>query len=279
MGLGGGRGSRGGGGGRGVTTFERSARPGRNTKRSPLTTYAGAEISPSFSPDGRQVAFAWNGEKRDNLDIYVKMVDGGNPLRLTTDPAPDRIPKWSPDGRHVAFMRQQAIYLVPPLGGAERKLTDGANSDIAWTPDSRAIAFVDASGAVVLLNLQTGARRQLTDPPPTSGGDRSFAFSPDGNALAFVRWTTSIGAGELYVMPLSGGPLKRIELPNNFIYELAWSPDGDAVVAASSSAGQLLYGACRSTRDSRRESPDWRTAPDNQRFRRPHAAGVYAWDL
>ena len=163
--------------------------------RSPLTTYPGGEISPSFSPDGRQVAFAWNGEKRDNFDIYVKMVDGGDPLRLTTDPAPDRIPKWSPDGRYIAFIRQRAIYLVPPLGGAERKLTEGATSDIAWTPDSRSIAFMDASGAVVLLNLQTGERRQLTNPPPTTGGDRSFAFSPDGNALAFVRRTTSMVQG------------------------------------------------------------------------------------
>jgi Tol biopolymer transport system component len=200
--------------------------------RTPLTTYPGAETSPSFSPDGRQVAFTWNGEKRDNVDIYIKMVDGGNPLRLTTDPAPDRIPRWSPDGRHVAFVRQQAIYIVPPLGGAERKLTDGATSDIEWTPDSRSIAFMDASGAVVLLNLQTGERRQLTDPPPTTGGDRAFAFSPDGSMLAFVRWTTISGAGDLYVTPLSGGPLKRIELPNNFLYDLVWTPDGDAIVAA-----------------------------------------------
>ncbi len=91
---------------------------------------------------------------------------------------------------------------------------------------------MDASGAVILFNLQTGERRQLTDPPRTSGGDRTFAFSPDGSALAFARWTSNIGGGELYVTPLSGGPLKRIELPNNFIYELVWTPDGEAVVAA-----------------------------------------------
>ncbi len=68
--------------------------------RSPLTTYPGGEINPSFSPDGRQVVFTWNGEKRDNLDIYVKMVDGGNPLRLTTDPAPI----GSPNGLPMADM-------------------------------------------------------------------------------------------------------------------------------------------------------------------------------
>ena len=201
-------------------------------RRIPLTTYSGAEIDPSFSPDGRQLAFVWNGEKRDNFDIYVKLVDGGDPLRLTTDPAVDRMPAWSPDGRYVAFNRQQSMYLVSPLGGGERKLTDGSFADIAWTPDSKSIAFLDASGAVALFNLQAGDRRRLTDPPPTSGGDRSFAFSPDGSTLAFARWTSNTGAAELYAMPLSGGPLKRIELPNNFIYEVAWTPDGDAIIAS-----------------------------------------------
>src|SRR5438046_2467843 len=67
----------------------------------PLTTYAGSELYPSFSPDGSQVAFSWNGEKQDNFDIYIKQVEGVAPVRLTTDPAPDNFPAWSPDGRSI----------------------------------------------------------------------------------------------------------------------------------------------------------------------------------
>jgi eukaryotic-like serine/threonine-protein kinase len=44
----------------------------------PFTSYPGQEITPAFSPDGNQVAFAWNGEKGDHDDIYVKLIDGGN---------------------------------------------------------------------------------------------------------------------------------------------------------------------------------------------------------
>ena len=44
---------------------------------------------PSFSPDGEQVAFAWNGEREDNFDIYVKIVGSSEVRRLTTNPAPD----------------------------------------------------------------------------------------------------------------------------------------------------------------------------------------------
>ena len=40
----------------------------------PLTTYPGHERSPTFSPDGNQVAFSWNGERQDNFDIYVKLI-------------------------------------------------------------------------------------------------------------------------------------------------------------------------------------------------------------
>jgi hypothetical protein len=39
----------------------------------PLTSYPGLERHPSFSPDGNQVAFSWNGEKQDSFDIYLKL--------------------------------------------------------------------------------------------------------------------------------------------------------------------------------------------------------------
>src|SRR5207244_9087659 len=72
----------------------------------PLATYPGFQGQPSFSPDGNQVAFHWNGQKQDNYDIYVKLIGtGGSPLRLTTDPAADLSPAWSPDGRFIAFLR------------------------------------------------------------------------------------------------------------------------------------------------------------------------------
>src|SRR5271169_923499 len=72
----------------------------------PLTTYPGFEGEPSFSPDGNQVAFTWDGEKRDNDDIYVRLIGtAGPPLRLTTEPARDHSPAWSPDGRFIAVVR------------------------------------------------------------------------------------------------------------------------------------------------------------------------------
>ena len=69
----------------------------------PLTSYPGIESQPTFSPDGTQVAFSWRGEKRDNWDVYVKLIGPGPPLRLTTDPDVDHSAAWSPDGQHMPF--------------------------------------------------------------------------------------------------------------------------------------------------------------------------------
>ena len=115
----------------GLGVWQWAFRPATNASKSalnaiPLTSYQGRETQMAFSPDGNQIAFVWNGPQGDNQDIYVKLIDAETPLRLTTNPAEDINPVWSPDGRHIAFLRQSAegseFYLIPTLGGAERKL-------------------------------------------------------------------------------------------------------------------------------------------------------------
>jgi hypothetical protein len=163
----------------------------------PLTSYAGFELDPSFSPDGNQIAFAWNGEKQDNYDIYVKLVGPGAPLRLTSDLAQDRNPAWSPDGRWIAFVRfsssgTSAVFVMPALGGSERKLADinitnAVNwSYLAWTRDGKWLVVTDDGRGqepkgLFLLSLQTGERRRLTSIPSVSP-----AVSPDGRRVVFV---------------------------------------------------------------------------------------------
>lgn len=60
----------------------------------PLTTLTGIERDPTFSPDGEQMAFRWNGETQDNADIYVKMIGSPEVRRLTTAPGVDSWPAW-----------------------------------------------------------------------------------------------------------------------------------------------------------------------------------------
>lgn len=116
----------------------------------PLNTYRGFEVDPSISPDGNQVAFAWDGPKQDNLDIYVKVIGEEPPLRLASDPKLECNPTWSPDGRYIAFCREGEVVIMPALSGPERVVArpsadwipDHLQGCVSWFPDGSALAVV-----------------------------------------------------------------------------------------------------------------------------------------
>jgi DNA-binding winged helix-turn-helix (wHTH) protein len=89
-------------GGFGTRYFAARNEP-REWRAVPLTTFPGREVHPALSPDGRYVAFSWNGEKQNNFDIYVMPVDSGTLVRLTTDPAGDLSPACRPMGAPSRF--------------------------------------------------------------------------------------------------------------------------------------------------------------------------------
>jgi Tol biopolymer transport system component len=212
----------------------------------PLTSYPGIELSPTFSPDGSQVAFSWDGERQDNFDIYVKLVDRSDAFRLTSDPAADRSPAWSPDGRHIAFVRDGAIFLIPPLGGAESKVADVEANDIAWTRDGKSLivsAGKSANRRLVRLSVSTGQKEPLLLPNSQEDldpaiGDLFPAVSPDGLWLVFVRQIATVSA-DIYVVPLAGGEPVRLTQSADAVLGVTWTADGREVVYAS---GGILGG-------------------------------------
>ncbi len=218
----------------------------------PLTSYPGWEEGASFSPDGTQVAFAWNGEKEDNWDIYVKLIGSEHRLRLTTNLAADTWPAWSPDGRQIAFCRdlgagKNAVILISPLGGPEQILTEcilaGANETgpfLSWSPDGRALAMVEKGNPgsnphLVLFMMETGEKQVLTKTSPNSfPADSCPAFSPDGRILAFCRWI-AWASSDLYLLDLSPdlkpvGEPRRLTFQNLSASGVAWVSDGSALV-------------------------------------------------
>jgi eukaryotic-like serine/threonine-protein kinase len=230
-----------------------SARSGAPLKVTPLTSSPGVERSASFSPDGKQVAFIWTGEKNDNFDVYVKIIGAGEPLRLTTNPGKDMSPAWSPDGRYIAFERgsgeDKGFYLIPALGGAERKLADaygqvgpGTTPEaLDWSPDGKTLAVVDTSSedepfSIFLISVETGERRRLTQPPAGLVGDQFVSFSPDGSRLAFVRRHAQ-QEGDICTVAVTGGEPTRITSDGAGVYGLAWTRDGASLVFSSDRGG------------------------------------------
>jgi Tol biopolymer transport system component len=230
---------------------------GGEPKIVPLTSDPGSEIGASFSPDGNQVAFAWKREGRQDFDIYVKVVGSSDLLQLTDTPEWDVSPAWSPTGREIAFHRtgpqgECGIYVVSPLGGAERRVTELTGSgrstpgcenycgcwtinpklpsaQFSWSPDGKWLAH----SGISLIEMATGTQRRLSFP-----GERQFdsfpAFSPDGESLAFVRITGS-AVHDIYVVAARGGEPRRIATPGHLIFGLSWTADGRDIVY---SAGQ-----------------------------------------
>jgi len=206
-----------------------------------VTTTGGTKDSPSLSPDGNWVAFHWDGEMRNNWDIYVKELDGIGFNRLTTDPAVDCCPAWSPDGRQIAFLRRSVdrgvVYLISPLGGGERKLAEvlGFGAALSWSPDGKNIAFSDRKspedrGSIWSLTVDTLEKTRLTTPPVQSS-DGPPAYSPDGRNLAFVRNHWLAGTA-LYVMSLPHGD-PRLVTDYNSPETLCWTADSREIVFCS----------------------------------------------
>jgi eukaryotic-like serine/threonine-protein kinase len=223
---------------------------GAPTRMIPFTSSVGIKTTPAFSPDGKELAFAWQSEKDEGTRIYVKLVGAGTPLRLSAGPGDDDSPTWSPDGRFVAFVRQSkdvgGYFIVPSLGGPERKIADryanliAQGNQVDWLPDGKSLLVADRSSAqdprlsIILISLENGQRRiVLTPPGPYLANATS---SPDGKYVAFVQGAGFL-AQELYVMSVATSVVTRITADKALIQGLAWTPDSKSIVFSSSRTG------------------------------------------
>jgi Tol biopolymer transport system component len=105
------------------------------------------EGPPALSPDGSLVAFAWSGSAGPgSTDIYVKAVGSEALRRLTTTPDSESNPAWSPDGRSIAFVRNgNGVFTMSQLGDAERQVS-ASGTYVAWVGDSKSVLIRDREG-------------------------------------------------------------------------------------------------------------------------------------
>jgi tricorn protease len=112
-----------------------------------LTSGAGVETNPVFSPDGSTIAFT--GEYDGNTDVYTVPAGGGVPKRLTWHPAPDTVLSWTPDGKKILFASNrdgyapvQQLYTMDINGSFPERLSLPWGWEGSYSPDGSRLAYV-----------------------------------------------------------------------------------------------------------------------------------------
>jgi Tol biopolymer transport system component/DNA-binding winged helix-turn-helix (wHTH) protein len=225
--------------------------PSGHTRFLPVLNVQGKVSDPALSPNAQQVAFVWDQDNVARGDVYVHLLGGERPLRIThTESGFTCCASWSPDMRQVAFGRCDdrggAVFVVSALGGTERKITSvacryGNAGWPVWTADGKSMVIADrcfAEGAIgiVLFSLATGQRRCLTQPAPGDRGDQSPVLSPDGSTIAFIRMHSRT-VTEICTVPMQGGSTRVVTSDGGSFWGLMWSADGRRLIFRSPRQG------------------------------------------
>jgi Tol biopolymer transport system component/DNA-binding winged helix-turn-helix (wHTH) protein len=169
---------------------------------------------PTWSPDGRQIAFA-RFQSDDQKSLYVIPALGGSERRVYTA----SFPKWS----------------APSTNGEPRYC-----NKMDWSPDGNSLIFTESvdngtKARLTLLSLTDLTARPLTF-PRNHQSDCSPVFSPDGATVAFARSFLSGFLSDVFVMQVAGGQPLRLTTGNSG-GPPAWTQDGSEIVFASPTTG------------------------------------------
>jgi Tol biopolymer transport system component len=219
----------------------------------PLVNLPGSANDPAWAPDGKTIAFTWDGDRSQTPQVYILKKDESVPDRLTAAAQPEFRPVWSPDGRNVALLReiqahQFAIVVVNAANRAERVvrtilLLSPASIPPAldWSSDGEWLVSSEqpSEGAepvhLVLISPRDGKSWVITDPPNGSTGDLEARFSPDSKRILFRRG----GHGDLFTLSLNGTtapPPTQVTFQNAGVRGLTWSHDGKTIYFGSQRA-------------------------------------------
>jgi len=186
---------------------------------------------PSWSPDGRRIAFHRDGHVR------VIGADGSNEVEL----AVGKWPTWSPDGDRIAFANPDGIHVMNADGTAARvlmapdlyRLHDWDDiAMLAWSPDGSLIAYQqvnwESPDKIFLMTADGSSRRALTSTIGIRYAESDPAWSPDGSKI--IYWSFGYGIGTI---GQSGGEATStiyMSFPDiAYNSRPAWSPDGRTI--------------------------------------------------
>ncbi|MGI9442371.1 MAG: hypothetical protein ACR2N1_07875 [Rubripirellula sp.] len=174
------------------------------TKQKRLTPVENNSGFPSWSPNGKQIAF--NSNRHGNQDIFVMNADGSDVRRLTGNEANDSVPTWSPDGKQIAFtsLHKSETACVVSADGTHESSLAVRGRPVAWSPDGQSLLIED-DGQLILTGADGRNPKELTQEGKSA---LDGEYSPDGKAV-FYRSKVN-GTWTLMSVDTEGASQKRI---------------------------------------------------------------------
>ena len=193
-------------------------------KPTKLPKFDGIASSPSWHPDGENIALTIS--KKGNKDIYLYNLKTKELKRLTTNTAIDTEANFSPDGKSIAFTSnrtgQVQIYIKNlKTGKISRATFEGSyNAKPVFSPDGKELALIHRVGKNYRLALLNIATRDLTIMTQNKS-DESPYFSPNGGMIIFA--TNRDNKGILSIISLHNNQIVELTQKDGVIREPSWS--------------------------------------------------------
>jgi TolB protein len=240
---------------------------GANPRR--ITTNRQLNITPSWSPDARTVAYT--SYRRGYPDIFLALIYQGIQQEPTTRGTQNYLPVFSPDGNRIAFVSSRGgtdaeIYVMNRDGSNLRRITNNPGIDVTptWSPNGMQIAFTsDRAGTpqIYVVGADGLNLRRLTT--AESYADRPTWSPAPFNEIAFAART---GAGyDIKILDLATNQTRQLTFGEGTNESPAYSPNGRHIAFSSTRAGRVQIftigrdgrGLRQVTRDGNNFTPAW----------------------
>ncbi|MGB9235663.1 MAG: hypothetical protein WCC04_14730, partial [Terriglobales bacterium] len=205
----------------------------------------------AISPDGKYALTVMDDKGLNSL--WFRNIATGSDTQVVPPSASIRNVAFSPDGNYI-YYRQALngiasdfnIYRTPVLGGTPKAVIHDVDTEFAFSPDGRRMAYLRANnpetGKYRLLSANLdGSDEKTLHISPLVGMGRSVSWSPDGKQIAYSELQPGNGIGGIDLVDADTGKLQTLTFADQVIWEARWSSAGDGLYVIYSARGPNFF--------------------------------------